>query len=91
MCGPTCLFAFFIGQIWDRFKDARWRMVIQAALVPVSIGLIGASAAVIASAAARSITAVMMIALTAVLTYMMRINPLWIFAGAALLGLAGLI
>jgi len=28
---------------------------------------------------------------TAVLTYAMRINPLWIFAAAALLGLAGLI
>ncbi len=90
MCGPTCLFAFFIGRIWDRFKDAPWRVAIQAALVPVSIGLIGASAAVIASAAAQSITAVVVIVLTAVLTYMIRVNPLWIFAGAALLGLAGL-
>jgi chromate transporter len=21
MCGPTCLFAFFIGRAWERFKD----------------------------------------------------------------------
>lgn len=91
MCGPTGLFAFIIGRVWDRFKNAPWRMAIQAALVPVSIGLIGASAAVIATAAAQSVVAVAVTAVTAVLTYAIRINPLWIFAGAALLGLAGLI
>jgi hypothetical protein len=31
------------------------------------------------------------IAVTAVVTNMTRLNPLWIFAAAALLGLAGLI
>jgi hypothetical protein len=30
-------------------------------------------------------------ALTALVTYAVKLNPLWIFAGAALLGLAGLI
>ena len=91
MCGPTCLFALLIGRIWNRFKDAPWRVAIQAALVPLSIGLIGASAAVIATAAAQSAVAVAVTVATAVLTYAMRINPLWIFAAAALLGLAGLI
>jgi chromate transporter len=91
MCGPTCVFAFFIGQVWDRFKDAPWRLTIQAALVPISIGLIGASAAVIAHAAAQSRLAAAVTVLTAVVTYTIRVNPLWIFAGAALLGLGGLI
>jgi chromate transporter len=89
MCGPTCLFAFFVGHAWDRFKDAPWRMVTQAALVPVSIGLIGASAAVIARAAAQSWVAVAVTAVTALMTFTVRVNPLWIFAGAALLGLVG--
>ncbi|HEY4406018.1 MAG TPA: chromate transporter [Xanthobacteraceae bacterium] len=89
MCGPTCIFAFFIGQVWDRFKDAPWRMAIQAALVPISIGLIGASAAVIARAAAQSWVAVAVTVVTALVTYTVRVNPLWIFAGAALLGLGG--
>jgi hypothetical protein len=30
-------------------------------------------------------------AVTAVITYNFKLNPLWIFAGAALLGLGGLI
>ncbi|HLH94005.1 MAG TPA: chromate transporter [Xanthobacteraceae bacterium] len=89
MCGPTCVFAFFIGRVWDRFKDAPWRMTIQAALVPISIGLIGASAAVIAQAAAQSRLAVVVIGVTALASYTVRINPLWIFAGAALFGLVG--
>ena len=48
MCGPTCLLAFFVARTWDRFKDARWRIAIQAGLVPVSLGLIAASAFVLA-------------------------------------------
>src|SRR5580704_2147162 len=90
MCGPTCVFAFFISRAWDRFKDAPWRVAIQAALVPVSIGLIGASAAVVVSATAQSWVAVAVTVVAAVVTYTVRVNPLWIFAGAALLGLGGL-
>jgi chromate transporter len=91
MCGPTCVFAFFVGHVWNRFKDAPWRLVIQAALVPVSIGLIGASAIVVARAAAQSWIAVAVTVVTALATYRTRMNPLWIFAVAALLGLGGLI
>jgi chromate transporter len=89
MCGPTCLFAFFIGRVWERFKDAPWRIAIQSALVPISIGLIGASALVVTRAAAQSLAAGTITAVTAVLTYWVRMNPLWIFGVAALLGLAG--
>jgi len=89
MCGPTCLFAFFIGRVWERFKDAPWRSAIQSALVPISIGLIGSSALVVTQAAAQSRTALMITAVTALVTYRMRLNPLWIFAAAALLGLGG--
>jgi chromate transporter len=66
-------------------------VAIQAALVPISIGLIGASAAVIARAAAQSRLAVAVTAATALVTFTIRVNPLWIFAAAALLGLGGLI
>jgi chromate transporter len=111
MCGPTCLFAFFIGRVWERFKDAhvsrvyptyaflrgadldqardRMRAAIQTALVPISIGLIGSSALVVTRAAAQSWLALAITAVTALASYRMRLNPLWIFAAAALLGLGG--
>jgi chromate transporter len=89
MCGPTCVFAFFIGALWERFKDARWRVIIQAGVVPVSLGLIAASALVIARVAAQHWVALAVMVVTFAVTYRLRVNPLWIFAAAALLGLAG--
>ena len=91
MCGPTCLLAFFVARVWDRFKDAPWRIAIQAGLVPVSLGLIGASAFVLARAADHSLYAGGVTAATAAVAYTTRVNPLWIFLLAGLLGLSGLL
>jgi len=91
MCGPTCVFAFYVGHAWERFKEAAWRRAIQAGLLPISIGLIGASAFVVASIALHNLVAVTIMLGTAIVTYMTRLNPLWIFAAAAILGLIGLL
>ena len=89
MCGPTCAVAFFVARFWDRFKDAPWRIAIQAGLVPVSLGLIAASAFVLARAADHSVYAWLTTAATAGVAYFTRINPLWVFLFAGLLGLSG--
>jgi chromate transporter len=89
MCGPTCLLSFFAARTWDRFKDAPWRIAIQAGLVPVSLGLIAASAFVLARAADKNIYAVLVTALTVVVASLTRANPLWLFAVGGLLGLSG--
>jgi chromate transporter len=89
MCGPTCLVAFFVARTWDRFKDAHWRISIQAGLVPVSLGLIGASAFVLARAADNNVYAGLLTAVTVVVAATTRINPLWLFAAGGLLGLSG--
>jgi chromate transporter len=51
MCGPTCFLAYGVSRVFERFREARWRIAIQAGLVPVTIGLIAASALIIARAA----------------------------------------
>ena len=89
MCGPTCIVAFLVARIWDRFKEARWRIAIQAGLVPVSLGLIAASAFVLARSADHNIYAAIITAVTALVGFATRINPLWIFAVGGLLGLSG--
>jgi chromate transporter len=89
MCGPTCVFAYFVGRVWDRFKDARWRTVIQAGMVPLSLGLIGASALIITQVAAHTWVAAGLTGATALITYRWQLNPLWMFAVAAVLGLVG--
>ncbi len=89
MCGPTCVLAFFVGRVWDRFKDARWRIAIQAGFVPVSLGLIGASAFVLARTADHTIYAAVITTVTTLVAFTTRINPLWMFAAGGVLGLTG--
>jgi chromate transporter len=89
MCGPTCFLAFFVAGFWDRFKDAHWRIAIQAGLIPLSLGLIAASAFVLARVADSNVYAGIITAVTAVVAFATRINPLWVFAAGGILGLSG--
>ena len=91
MCGPTCLLAYGVARTWDRFKEAPWRMAVQRGLVPVSLGLIGASAFVLARAADHNVYAALITAATAGVAFFTRINPLWVFAAGAVIGFAGLV
>jgi chromate transporter len=91
MCGPTAVLALFLGRIWDRFKDAPWRLAVQAGLVPISVGLVGASAIVLTRSSDHNWVAVAITAATAAVAYWTRWNPLWLIAAAALIGLTGLV
>ncbi len=89
MCGPTCLLAFFAARTWERFKEAPWRVAVQAGLVPVSLGPIAASAFVLARVADKTIYAGAVTVLTVAMATFTRINPLWLFAAGGALGLSG--
>jgi chromate transporter len=91
MCGPTCLLAYVLGSTWERYRDAPWRRIIQDGLVPVSIGLVAATALVLAQVATTTWRAALVVVATALVCYFTRLNPLWPFATAALLGLTGLV
>lgn len=91
LCTPTCLLTYFIAQAWERFKDAPLRIAIQAGLVPITVGLVAATAYLIARAADHNPATVAITAATAALAYFTRIHPLWAFAAAAALGFAGLV
>ena len=80
-----------VSQVAERFRQARWRIAIQAGLVPVTIGLIAASALIIAQGADRDWASVAITATTFALVYWTRISPLVAFACAALLGLGGFV
>lgn len=91
MVGPTCVATYFITRAWDRFRDAPLRIAVQAGLVPVSIGLLAASAWILAWATDTSWVAAGITAVAAGVGYFGRVNPLWVFAVAAGMGAAGLI
>ena len=89
MCVPSCVLAFIVSRVFDRFKDARWRIALQAGLIPVTIGLVAASALIVARAADHGWPAIIITIATAALVYGTRITPLVPLALAALLGFAG--
>ena len=91
MVGPSCVLAFVVTRVWERFRHARWRIAVQNGLVPLSLGLIAASAFVIARTTDHNIAAAVVTALTAVVAYMTRLNPLGLFAAGGIAGCAGLV
>jgi chromate transporter len=88
---PTCAITYFMTRVWDRFKDAPWRIATQAGLAPVTIGFVAASAFLIARAAGQSWVALAITAATAAIVYGTRVHPLWALAAAAAMGFAGLV
>src|SRR4029079_16757808 len=91
MCGPTAVLASFLGRTWERFKDARWKIVVQAGLVPISVGLVGASAIVLTRASDHNWVAALVTTATALVAYFTRWNPLWLIGIAGLLGFVRLV
>jgi chromate transporter len=91
MCVPTAVLAYYVSRLLQRSSHSRWPAIIQASLVPLSIGLMGASGLVLALSADRTVTAALVTAGAAVLASATRLNPLWILLAGGLLGLAGAI
>src|ERR1700682_5153904 len=91
MCGPTAILAYYVSHFLTRSSQSRWPAIIQAALVPLSIGLMGASGLVLAQAADRTWIAALMTAVAATVAFATRLNPFWMLLAGGLLGFAGVI
>ncbi len=88
--GPSSLVTAFALRAWERFKERPWRRIVQTGLVPVTSGLVAASAIVINEATARTwgLAAIAIgVAITMLTT---RIHPLVALAAGATLGVMGL-
>lgn len=88
--GPSSLVTGVALQLWERFKDRPWRRTVQAGLVPVTAGLVAASAIVITHASVANWSLAVIAALVAIATTTTKIHPLAALAAGALLGLTGI-
>jgi chromate transporter len=91
MCGPACAVAFQIVRAFHHFRRSRWAIAVQGGLVPVSVGLVGATALIVARSADQGWSTLLITAATFAITRWTRISPLWTLAGAFALGLTGLL
>src|ERR1700709_2457653 len=67
MCGPTALLAYYVSRLLQRSSQSRWPSIIQAALVPLSIGLMAASGLILALTSDQSWAAALITVVAAVL------------------------
>jgi chromate transporter len=86
---PACALAYGMGRLWARFRDRRWRRVVQAGLVPVTAGLMVAAAFLLVRGAAIDWRALVLSAAVAAGCFWTKRHPLWFLGGAALAGLIG--
>jgi chromate transporter len=91
MCVPTAVLAYYVSHLLRRSSHARWPAIVQAALVPLSIGLMAASGLVLALASDRTWVAAVVTAVVAAVAFATRLNPLWLLLAGGLLGFAGVI
>jgi chromate transporter len=91
MCVPTAVLAYYVSRFLSRSSHSRWPAILQAALVPLSIGLMAASGLILALASDRTWTAGLLTAVAAVLAFATRLNPLWLLLAGGCLGFAGVI
>jgi chromate transporter len=91
MCVPTAVLAYCVSRVLARSSHSRWPAIIQAALVPLSIGLMGASGLILALASDRTWAGALVTTVAAVLAFATRLNPLWLLLAGGCLGFAGVI
>lgn len=88
--GPSSVLTGLALHAWERFKDRPWRRHVQAGLVPVTVGLVAASAALIAQSTVHGIALACITALSAAATLTTRLHPLAVLALGAAIGLSGI-
>lgn len=87
--GPPALLSYGVSGAWHRFRDASWRRRVQAGLTPVTVGLVMAAAATLSITTSDAPGTALVTAGTAAVLLATQLNPLWMLAAGAALGVAG--
>lgn len=88
--GPSSVVTILALHAWERYKDRPWRALIQRGLLPVTAGLVAASALLIAQSSDSGWLPWLITAACALLASRTRIHPLWLLAAGSLLGLTSI-
>ena len=89
IAGPTSVLTYLTAGLWYDLRDKPWRKAIQAGLLPVTVGLVMASAALITASTTLDWRTGLITAATAGLIYFTKFHPLLVLGAAAALGALG--
>jgi chromate transporter len=85
-CFPAAVIAWWVAELWDRFKDAPWRRTLQRAIAPIVVSLILSGGFVIATPGAPDWRLWLIAGASAAGMLLMPLNPLWLLAAGGALG-----
>ena len=88
---PSSLLTIISLSLWERFRAARWRKIIQAGLLPATVGLFVAAALLIAHTADQTFPLTLLTLAVAAVTLLTKLHPLWLLAAGAGLGVLGIV
>jgi chromate transporter len=88
---PAGVLTYVVSGVWEQFRDARWRRVVQAGLTPVTVGLVMAAAILLCRAAISDVPTLLVVLVAASVLLATKLHPLWLLAAGAGLGAAGLL
>jgi chromate transporter len=91
ICGPATVIAYVATRLSTQWQHLRWFKLLRSGLVPLTTGLMIASAWLLTAASAQSILSYVVTAATALMMLTTRINPLWLLALAGGAGATGLL
>jgi chromate transporter len=86
VCAPAAVLAWWIADLWERFKDSPWRRAIQRAIAPLVVGLMLSGGYVLCTPATPDWRLWAIAAGAAIAVFMQRVNPLWLLAAGGAAG-----
>jgi len=86
MCGPAAVLAWWVADLWERFKDSPWRKAIQRAISPIVVGFILSGGFILATPGAPDWRLWAIAAATAAGMLLSKLNPLWFLAAGGAIG-----
>jgi chromate transporter len=91
LCAPSSLLTFCTVNLWYRFRDAPWRVRVQRGLMPVTAGLIMASAVLLSKSTTTGWREAVLTGVATLVLLLTRVHPLIVLAAGAVIGAVGLL
>jgi chromate transporter len=86
ICAPAATLAWWVADLWERFRDTAQRRLFERAIAPVVVGLILAGGFVLVTPSTPDWRLWLIAGASAAAMLALRLNPLWLIAGGALGG-----
>jgi chromate transporter len=86
MCFPAAVIAWWVSELWDRFKGSPWRTLVQRAIAPIVVGMILSGGFVLATRGSEDWRLWLIAGASAVGMLVTNLNPLWLLGAGGLLG-----